>query len=68
MELAVMLVITLSACLLAYGVLRGMIWCRTPSELRGDWWARFERQFRAYVSTVQLDGECSGPERRQRPG
>lgn len=21
---------------------------RTPSELRGNWWADFERQFRAY--------------------
>lgn len=22
---------------------------RTPRELRGDWWARFERDFRAYT-------------------
>lgn len=22
---------------------------RTPSELRGDWWAGFERDFRAYA-------------------
>ena len=23
---------------------------RTPSALRGDWWADFERQFRAYAA------------------
>ena len=22
----------------------------TPSELRGDWWPRFEREFREYAS------------------
>ena len=24
---------------------------RTPSDLRGNWWADFERQFRAYDAT-----------------
>jgi hypothetical protein len=23
---------------------------RTPPELRGDWWERFEREFRAYAA------------------
>lgn len=23
---------------------------RTPAELRGDWWTRFEREFRAYAA------------------
>jgi len=22
---------------------------RTPAELRGDWWRKFEREFRAYA-------------------
>jgi hypothetical protein len=22
---------------------------RTPAEVRGDWWPRFEREFRAYA-------------------
>jgi hypothetical protein len=25
---------------------------RTPSELRGDWWTPFEREFRAYAQQV----------------
>jgi hypothetical protein len=26
---------------------------RTPRELRGDWWSKFEREFRAYASQQQ---------------
>jgi hypothetical protein len=25
---------------------------RTPPELQGDWWARFESEFRAYAARV----------------
>lgn len=24
-------------------------WYRTPKELRGDWWPKFEHEFRVYV-------------------
>lgn len=36
---------------LGAGVLLTMV-CkrRRPRELQGDWWARFERDFRAYVA------------------
>jgi hypothetical protein len=30
--------------------LRGLRRRRMVSELRGDWWPRFEREFRAYAS------------------
>jgi hypothetical protein len=26
---------------------------RTPAELRGDWWARFEDEFRAYTTRLE---------------
>lgn len=32
---------------------------RTPPELRGDWWAGFEREFRAYA--LQVSRERSAP-------
>lgn len=37
--------VALIACLLL------STWCRrrTPPELRGDWWPRFEAEFRAYA-------------------
>ena len=28
---------------------------RTPRELRGDWWDRFEREFRAYARRAAGD-------------
>jgi hypothetical protein len=34
----------------------------TPEELRGDWWPRFEAEFRAYVR----DREMPGRVRRER--
>jgi hypothetical protein len=34
----------------------------TPKELRGDWWPRFEAEFRAYVR----DREIPGRGRRER--
>ncbi len=46
--LAILLVICAAAagaCLAPRAVRR----LRTPRELRGDWWTRFERDFRAYV-------------------
>jgi hypothetical protein len=34
----------------AYGIVQAIREHRTPPELRGDWWARFEREFRAYAA------------------
>jgi len=42
---------------------------RTPSELRGDWWPRFEREFRAYdarASKTPIDRKRPA-RRRQAP-
>jgi hypothetical protein len=38
---------------------------RTPSELRGDWWSAFEREFRAYARTST---SCSPDRRRGQAG
>ena len=42
---------------------------RTPSELRGNWWADFERQFRAYDSArryrrAERDRRSDNPAKR----
>ena len=63
MAVAAMVLFTVGVLLIAYGLFRAASWRRTPSELRGDWWDHFERQFRAYASVVEL-GE--GQERRRR--
>ncbi len=34
----------------AYGIVQAIREHRTPPELRGDWWSRFEREFRAYAA------------------
>jgi hypothetical protein len=31
----------------------------TPPEVRGDWWTRFEREFRDYASTAARDGPAT---------
>jgi hypothetical protein len=36
---------------------------RKPPELRGDWWGRFEREFRAYCERV---ADSRGEAKRQR--
>jgi hypothetical protein len=41
----VLLSIAVGACAIFTAVRRR----RTPLELRGDWWVRFEREFRAYA-------------------
>lgn len=47
------LAILIAAVIVALGV--GAIWrarrrAQTPTELRGDWWPQFERQFRSYAA------------------
>jgi hypothetical protein len=37
----------------------------TPEELRGDWWPRFEAEFRAYALRCEMPG-ASRRERRSR--
>jgi hypothetical protein len=36
---------------------------RTPEELRGDWWERFEREFRDYARTAVKPRTDRRPER-----
>lgn len=47
--LTVLLVSIPSVLLGAYVTLADRCRRRTPPELRGDWWAQFEREFRAYA-------------------
>ncbi len=35
---------------------------RTPAELRGDWWPRFEAEFRAYARRIASSPEHQRPE------
>lgn len=37
---------------------------RTPPELRGRWWADFERQFRAYAEQAARQRSEARPRRR----
>ena len=40
----------------------------TPEELRGDWWPRFENEFRAYARRFEkAGGGPGGGPRRTRP-
>jgi hypothetical protein len=53
---------------LAAGVLLTLVFKhRTPRELRGDWWARFERDFGAYVARRRPPSPDAGPRRRKPP-
>jgi hypothetical protein len=40
-----------SVLLAAYLLLAAWHERRTPPELQGDWWQRFEREFRAYAQS-----------------
>lgn len=67
MTVAVVVVLTLIALLGVALIWKTASWHRTPRELRGDWWDRFERQFRAYAASRPLGREWSGPDRRHHP-
>ncbi len=67
--LVLMLAATISALLLV-GLIAGH---RKPPELRGDWWAKFERDFRAYARQAANSGKSPsrnkpGPGERRSPG
>lgn len=49
MAVLILVAVVLGALLLQL-LLRGLRRRRLASELRGDWWPRFEREFRAYAS------------------
>lgn len=51
--LTVLLVSIPSVLLGAYVTLADRCRRRTPPELRGDWWAQFEREFRAYAERAR---------------
>lgn len=53
MGIVVLLTLGLVAALIVLGVFKATDWHRRPAELRGDWWNRFERQFRAYARAVE---------------
>ncbi len=52
MGLVVLLGFTLAAATVGFCSVRAVRRDRTLSELKGDWWTRFERDFRAYASHV----------------
>jgi hypothetical protein len=52
MAIAVLVVLALCLVLTVYAVVSAERWRRRPRELRGDWWARFEREFRTYAKGV----------------
>jgi hypothetical protein len=66
MAVAVVIVVTLIGLLGVLLICRVASWQHTPRELRGDWWDRFERQFRAYATSRSLESDWMGPERRRR--
>ena len=53
MTIAVLVTMSLFLALIVVAVVRAEAWRRRPRELRGNWWARFERDFRAYASAAQ---------------
>ncbi len=56
-----------SVLLGAYVLLSDHYRRRTPPELRGDWWQRFEREFRAYVDeTARPARKPPGPKQTPR--
>lgn len=70
----IVLFVVPSALLTAFVVLAGWRRSRTPAELRGDWWARFEEEFRAYADRTRSDqervddrGEAGRPGRDRKP-
>lgn len=67
MAVAVVIVLTLIALLAVLLICKVAAWQRTPQELRGDWWDRFERQFRAYATSRPVGSEWTGQERRRHP-
>lgn len=48
----------------ACAILAAVRYRRTPTELRGDWWTPFEREFRAYAK----QSAKSSRERRRHRG
>jgi hypothetical protein len=46
---AILIAVVLAACV----VVRVERWRRTPAELRGNWWAEFEAEFRAYARRLE---------------
>ncbi len=40
---------------------------RVPRDLRGDWWPRFEAEFRAYAERAATQSRRRGRHRRQPP-
>lgn len=52
MAVVVLLLVVTAVAAGAYFLARRIRRRRNPRELRGDWWAAFERDFQAYTSAV----------------
>ena len=50
MPVVALVVVVVALLVGGAGVWQAICAYRTPPELRGDWWRRFERDFRAYAS------------------
>jgi hypothetical protein len=60
-----LLALALVAALAIYFAVGAVRRRRTPSELRGDWWTAFEREFRSYAKRAA--GSPRQGERRRGP-
>ncbi|MGH2874439.1 MAG: hypothetical protein ACRDL5_18520 [Solirubrobacteraceae bacterium] len=61
-ELTIAIVVLLGCSpLLVRLAAAGMRRRRTPAELRGEWWERFEGEFRAYAARSARRREARGP-------
>lgn len=50
MSVVALVLVVIAVGLGIYGIVQAIREHRTPPELRGDWWGRFEREFRAYAA------------------
>lgn len=53
MSVPVLLVLAVAVVAVLYLAFEIVQQLRRPPELRGDWWADFERQFRAYARACE---------------
>jgi hypothetical protein len=64
MPVVALVLLSIALMVGAGGILHAIREHRTPPELHGDWWTRFEREFRAYAKQTAR----SDRDRRRQPG
>jgi hypothetical protein len=68
MSWTILLFIVPSLLIGGYLVLAGWRRHRTPPDLRGDWWSRFESEFRAYAERNSTAWPCpKAPDQTKAP-